>query len=121
MPEDSPSKPGTETRLLQLTERWATETTKIAGYFETSRDLLKSLSQCQSDLKEKIEGLEREIRDLKVAVEHPKKAGLVGVLEWMMDRAKDQPMVFAMVFITVVMFLIVLTILGYNLPALLGR
>jgi hypothetical protein len=130
MPEDSNSKPGTVTRLLKLTQDWTRETTKISGYFEQTKDLLQNISECNSDLKKKVLSMDQSLQEVRakllVLKSHcesaQKKAGVMGALEWMMKSAKEQPMAFALIFMTIMMFLILLTVLGYklNLPSLLG-
>lgn len=130
MPGDSNSKPGTVTRLLRITHDWATETTKIAGYLEETRNLMQTMSACNSELKRKVDKLEMRFQEFSSQLlamrthceKSQKKATMIGALEWMMKSAKDQPLAFALIFMTLMMFLILLTVLGYklNLQSLIG-
>jgi len=144
MSNDSSTPPGTETRLLILTEKLATATERIVGYFRQTKELLDGLSQghreinqCQRDLTDHVTGLAELCRSLSLQIsdlksqlsdlksqckDAQKKSGPLGVFEWAMRAAREQPMAFSLVFITTVMSLILLTLLGYslNLRTLLG-
>jgi len=130
MSNDLNTPPGKETRLLKVTERWATETERIAGYFRQMKDLLDGLSQghrelnqCQRDLTDHVTVLAELCRSLSLQIldlksqckDAQKRSGPLGVFEWALRAAKEQPMAFSLVFITIVMSLILLTLLGYSL------
>ena len=123
MSNDLNTPPGKETRLLKVTERWATETERIAGYFRQTKELLDGLSRGQKNMVEHITGLTETCRSLSAQVldlkrqcrDAQKRSGPMGVFDWAMRAAKEQPMAFSLVFITVVMSLILLTLLGYSL------
>jgi len=130
MPDDSTSKPGKETRLLNLTERWARESERMSGYFDQTKDLLRGISESNLDLKARVMGLETACRELSALIstlknqckEAQKQKGVLGAFEWAMKAAKEQPLAFALVFVTTIMLLIMLALLGYklNLQSLLG-
>ncbi len=122
-PSDPPApQDGTETqRVITLAERWATETTKIAIYFQDTKDLLQVLSTAQ-------QAAETHVAELKTAVDALRQQCQQTMgerssrLEKMMKLAKDQPLAFALVIVTGIMGIVILTLLGYklNLQSLLG-
>ena len=133
MPDDSTKsgRPmGTDTRLLNLTERWATETTRIAEYFRQMKDLMKDMTETIESLGSKVTELDlkclafaTQVSELKSQCQKAqRKAGFVGVLDWGVKTAMDQPLAFSLVFVTLVMMLVLITILGYrlNLPAIVN-
>jgi len=125
MPTESP-----EDRLLRLMEKWGREATAITETMRSIKELSAASTSLQMDVKEKVERLETrcvefaaQLSALKSHCEQSqKKAGIMGVMEWMMKQAKEQPLAFAMIFMTLVMFLVLATVLGYklNLQSLLG-
>jgi hypothetical protein len=135
MPNDSPGSnaPTPQDRLLDLTERFATETTKITTYFEATKQLLEKMDVCNADLKKKIgdmnlhqQNLTNQVTNLRghcrdVWAEVRRKPGIVGILDWAIEKAQSKPLAFALVFMTLVVLMAILALLGWDLSALLTK
>jgi hypothetical protein len=115
----------TATRFIQLGERWAAETTKIAGFVDATKNVLEASTR-QSEaattaivrLEAAIAGLSTAVADLKTHCR--KRTGIPAILDWAYEKAKESPQTFLLVVMSIVTMLALAGAFGWNVSKFLG-
>jgi phage-related protein len=124
--KDKPKHPaGMETRILALGERWAAETTKIAGFVDSTKNLMENSSRQSDaiitvlgDLKSAISALAVAVTDLKTFCK--KRRGIPAVLDWGYEKAKESPQTFLILAMVIITMMALAGAFGWNVSKYLG-
>lgn len=129
----TPSSTPPEDRLLNLMEKWGREASSMTETMRSIKELAASISSCQVEVKKKVDALmlryaetqsiltSMQARCQGVWDKQEKLSGIRGFLDWMFLKAKEQPMAFALVFVTSVSMAILAAVLGWDLPSLIAK
>lgn len=116
---------GTETRILELGERWAAETTKIVGFVDSTKQLMaSSIRQSEAittalvDLKVAIVVLSTAVTDLKTFCK--KRRGIPAALDWAYEKAKESPQTFLILAMVIITMMALAGTFGWNVSKYLG-
>lgn len=107
------------TRLLDLVDQWRKEITQTTASLQSITSLLDQLSSCQREIKTKISRIEAD--SARIAREAEKRKGIVGILDWAINRAQHQTKAFILVLMAVIALAILGATLGWDIPSLLSR
>jgi len=116
---------GTETRILELGERWAAETTKIVGFVDSTKKLMEAsihqsevITTALVDLKVAIVVLSTAVIDLKSFCK--KRRGIPAALDWAYEKAKESPQTFLIVILVIITMMALSGSMGWNISKYLG-
>jgi hypothetical protein len=133
MSNDSTEEISPEDRLLNLMERWGREAASQTETMRSIKDLAASISSCQMEVKKKVDALTLRCAESQSSLsrmqaqcqgvweKQEKLSGVRGFLDWMFLKAKEQPMAFALVFVTSVSMAILAAVLGWDIPSLIAK
>jgi hypothetical protein len=114
-------------------ERWGREASSQTETMRSIRELLAANTSMQTETMRGMGKLVGQCREFNTTVnalrEHcqavqdkaEKQSGIRGMLDWMFEKAQQQPMAFALVFVTSVSLAILAAVLGWDLPSLIAK
>jgi hypothetical protein len=130
-PPATPTTP--EDRLLALMEKWGRDASAMTITMSSIRELMAANTNLQQDVKDKVKALESRCQEFNATItgmqthcqtvwdRAEKLSGVRGFLDWMFLKAKEQPMAFALVFVTSVSMAVLAAVLGWDVPSLLAK
>jgi len=106
-------------RLLDLVDRWRAEITQTTASIQSMTNFMDQISSCQREIKTKISKIETNSERIAKVTE--RRSGIMGALDWALDKAQNQTKAFLLVLMAVVALAVLGATLGWDIPRLLVK